>query len=240
MTEDPRLERGLFDLPLEAPPPALVDSEPTAEETEPRPQRPATAERAAPAARSASRPESLPLFDDEPAPERSAPRAGASRHEPRPAAADFARASASRPRPRALPPPERASDTAPLVARLLGSGGDLVVVAATGAVAALGARWLDAPIGAGQLGALALFLLAWSFVYFVVPLAFWGATPGMSWAGVVARTSPTEPLSFGQAALRWLGTWLTWATLGLGGLLALSGRSLADRVSGSTTHPQAA
>jgi uncharacterized RDD family membrane protein YckC len=236
MTEDPRLERGLFDLPLEAPPPALVEPE---EEREP--PRPRTPERAGAAARGASRPESLSLFDDE---ELSSapisPRTGSTRYDPPVPGADLARASAARPRPRALPPPERESEAATLVARLLGSSGDLVVVAATGAVAALGARWLDAPIGVGQLGPLALFLLAWSFVYFVVPLAFWGATPGMSWAGVVARTSPSEPLSFGQAALRWLGTWLTWATLGLGGLLALTGRSLADRVSGSTTHPQAA
>ena len=83
---------------------------------------------------------------------------------------------------------------------------------------------------------LAVFVLAWSFLYFVVPLAFWGATPGMSWAGLVSRTAATEPISFGQSALRWLGTWLTWTLGGLPGLLAWTGRSLADRLSGSGTY----
>ncbi|MBZ0149688.1 MAG: branched-chain amino acid ABC transporter permease [Pseudorhodoplanes sp.] len=70
----------------------------------------------------------------------------------------------------------------------------------------------------------------------VISLAFWGQTPGMAWVGLVARTVAGEPLSFGQTALRWAGSWLTWATLGLAGLSALSGRSLADRVSGSATY----
>ena len=84
--------------------------------------------------------------------------------------------------------------------------------------------------------ALLLFLLAWSFLYFVVSLAFWGQTPGMAWAGLIARSGASEPLSFGQTAQRWAATWLTWALVGLPGLLALSGRSLADRLSGSRTY----
>ena len=36
--------------------------------------------------------------------------------------------------------------------------------------------------------------------------------------------------------MNWLGHWLTWLLLGLPGLLALSGRSLADRLSGSCTY----
>ena len=55
-------------------------------------------------------------------------------------------------------------------------------------------------------------------------------------AGLVARTGTSEPLSFGQTAQRWVATWLTWALAGLPGLLALSGRSLADRLSGSRTY----
>jgi len=250
MTDTPRDEPGLFDLPLEAPPPSILEE--MSEEEAPSPRKRAP--------RSGARPESMSLFDDEERDEESASTSGTELDAPHALPNRFAlrprgeieRAEASHsPRRLAVPsrptaPPARApgferdSATAPLVARLLGSGGDLVVVGAAGAVAALGARSLGAPIGVAELGPLALFLFAWSFVYFVVPLAFWGATPGMSWAGLVARTSATEPLSFGQAAMRWLGTWLTWASLGLGGLLALSGRSLADRVSGSSTHPQAA
>ena len=60
--------------------------------------------------------------------------------------------------------------------------------------------------------------------------------PGMAWCGLIARSEETEPLSFGQTAMRWLGHWLTWLLLGLPGLLALSGRSLADRLSGSSTY----
>ena len=53
----------------------------------------------------------------------------------------------------------------------------------------------------------------------------------------MARTDETEPLSFGQTAMRWLGHWLTWALLGLPALLARSAaRSLADRISGSATY----
>ena len=111
-----------------------------------------------------------------------------------------------------------------------------MVLGAVGAVAALGARWLGAAIGRAELAPLAVFLLAFSFLYSVISLAFWGQTPGMAWAGLVARSIAGEPLSFGQTALRWLGSWLTWATLGLAGLLALTGRSLADRLSGSATY----
>jgi uncharacterized RDD family membrane protein YckC len=72
----------------------------------------------------------------------------------------------------------------------------------------------------------------------VVPLAFWGGTPGMIWCGLVARNAVSEPLSFGQSVLRWLGAWLTWALAGLPGLLALGGRSLSDLLSGSATYDE--
>jgi uncharacterized RDD family membrane protein YckC len=229
MTEDPRAEPGLFDLPLAAPPPeplaAPSDPAPAAEPVAEEP--PASRRRSA---RAAPRPETLPLFDlgPEPPPPRRSPAERAEVEE------------RERPRPVALPRPAPPPPGAPLALRLWGAGGDLVIVAAAAAVAALGARWLGASVGAAELAPLGLFVLAWSFVYFVVPLAFWGATPGMSWAGIVARASASEPLSFGQAALRWLGTWLTWATLGAAGLVALSGRSLVDRLSDSFTFPAGA
>jgi uncharacterized RDD family membrane protein YckC len=228
MNEDPRRgEPGLFDLPLDAPPPPAA--RPARDEVEAR-------------RRGAARPETLPLFTEEEIEGHLAERLERSEQRPEappPAAEPF--------RPRALSPvtPVAASragrrraepPAATPLARLRGAAGDLVVLAAVGALAALGAQALAAPIGPGQLPALALFLLAFSFVYFVVPLAFWGATPGMSWAGLVARLAPGEPISFGQSVLRWLAAWLTWGTLGLLGLVALSGRSLADRLSGSRTY----
>jgi hypothetical protein len=217
MNESPRENPFLFDLPL-APAPA----EPAGEE--------------APAARrarrpAAERPESLPLFDDEelaaavPEPEDEEP--GSAPVRP---AATSGRARLRRVQDApALPP------AAPLTARLLASAGDLAVLAAVAALAVAGARQLEAPAGLAHWPALGIFLLAWSFLYFVVALAFWGQTPGMAWAGLIARTGASEPLSFGQTARRWAATWITWALAGLPGLLALSGRSLVDRLSGSHT-----
>jgi uncharacterized RDD family membrane protein YckC len=209
MNEDPRSVPSLFDLPLEPPP--------------------AAARRATnPPARG----ESLPLFEadeieaalhdtfDEP-PVRAATERSS---EPRPA------------RPVPVPDPPAAPPLAGLGRRGRAALGDLVVLAAAGVVAAVGARALDAELSVAQLAPLGLFLVSFSFVYFVVPLAFWGGSPGMLWAGLVARNAVTEPLSFGQSVLRWLGTWLTWALAGLPGLLALGGRSLTDLVSGSATY----
>jgi uncharacterized RDD family membrane protein YckC len=126
--------------------------------------------------------------------------------------------------------------TAAIPRRLRAACGDLAILLAAGGVAAVGATLLGAHLGVESLPALLVFLLSFSFLYCVVSLAFWGQTPGMAWTGLIARSEETEPLSFGQTALRWLGHWLTWALLGLPGLLALSGRSLADRLSGSSTY----
>jgi hypothetical protein len=208
----PHEEPRLFDLPL-APAPAGAE-EPSARR----------ARRAGPPPQ-----ESLPLFPDE------APDAPEAFEEPAPIP-EAPRRPGARSGPRALPPPAAEPPTAGLAARLRAAVGDLAVLGAVGAVAAAGARALGAPIAVERLPALGLFLLAWSFLYFVVSLAFWGQTPGMAWAGLVARTGTSEPLSFGQTAQRWAATWLTWALAGLPGLLALTGRSLADRLSGSRTY----
>ena len=77
--------------------------------------------------------------------------------------------------------------------------------------------------------------VAFSFLYHVVPLAFWGRTPGMASMGITARDLDGGGLSFGQAVRRWLATLVTAALLGLPGLLALTGRSASDRASGSIT-----
>jgi len=219
MSPDWREEPGLFDLPISrpAPPPLEDDAEELAAPAPPRrPRRPA-----------AARPESLPLFGEDDEFEEEERLASA-------AAMDSVAAPA---RPGPQPVPEVAAPpTAGLLPRLRSALGDLAILGAVGVLAATGAGRLGAPLGAGSLPGLLLFLLSWSFLYFVVSLAFWGQTPGMAWAGLVAHTGVAEPLSFGQTARRWAATWLTWALAGLPGLLALSGGSLADRLSGSRTY----
>ncbi|MGE0638833.1 MAG: RDD family protein [Thermoanaerobaculia bacterium] len=230
-------EPVLFDLPL-APPPAGEEAHDERQHEEPAPRRSRSR---------AARPESLSLFDEDEA-DASDP-AGAQR-ELRRARREYERippamsGSSTAPGPRAVPRPEeetgiaedQLTTTAPVATRLRASAGDLVVLIAVGALAAVGARALGGVLIAATLPALATFLAAFSFLYCVVSLAFWGQTPGMAWSGLVARTDETEPLSFGQTALRWLGHWLTWMLLGVPALLALTGRSLADRLSGSEIY----
>ena len=220
-SEDP----GLFDLPLTPSPPPPEDPEEAERDA------PAAARRGAPRRRAAppAPADSLPLFGDDetdgPAPATAPVRSAGGRAKPRPV-----------PTPADAAAQDSGQESASLAARARATAGDLVVLGAVGAVAALGARALGASIGWAELAPLGLFLLAFSFLYSVISLAFWGQTPGMAWAGLVARTVAGEPLSFGQTTLRWIGSWLTWATLGVAGLSALTGRSLADRLSGSTTY----
>jgi len=218
-------EPNLFDLPL-GPPPAGGEPEPTGDALEVEAAAPPARERRRRSVRPAP-PETLSLFEE-----------GA----PQPPRAEL-RQTGGRPTPLArvpAEPEEEEPDDVALVARLRAAAGDLVVFAAIGAVAAVGSRALGAEIGVAQLAPLAIFVLAWSFLYSVIALAFWGQTPGMAWAGILARGADGEPLSFGQTALRWAGTWLTVALLGLPGLLALTGASLADRLSGSRVYEAAA
>jgi uncharacterized RDD family membrane protein YckC len=83
---------------------------------------------------------------------------------------------------------------------------------------------------------LLLFGFTFSFFYSVVPLAFWGHTLGMAWAGLVSQNRDGEPLTFDQTARRWLGGLLTLAMAGLPLLTALRGRTLSDLLSGSETR----
>jgi len=228
MTYEPE-EPGLFDLPLSGPALAPVTPRPEAPRAETLPRR---------TARRGLRPELLPLFGEE---ELAQTRPGPALPEPSYAAMPVvaARGPVPVPRPVSSERPAALAPVAPLAPisrRLRAALGDLAILLSVGAAAAVGATLLGATLGLDSLPALVVFLLSFSFLYSVVSLAFWGQTPGMAWCGLVARSEVTEPLSFGQTALRWLGQWLTWILLGLPGLLALSGRSLADRLSGSCTY----
>lgn len=113
---------------------------------------------------------------------------------------------------------------------------DLVVHAALAVAAVLGVRALGVRPDLAQWPAFAAFLLTFSFLYTVLPLAFWGHTPGMAWAGITSRNQDGEALTFDQTARRWLGGLVTALLLGLPLLVLVKGRSLADLVSGSAAY----
>lgn len=130
--------------------------------------------------------------------------------------------------------PGPAREAPALSARYLAGLADLAVHVALGVVLLYGARWLGADAGLADWPALVPVLAVFSFLYSVLTLAFWGQTPGMAWAGLVARASGDRSLTFGQTTRRWLGGLLTAALLGLPTLPAAGGgRSLADRLSDS-------
>jgi uncharacterized RDD family membrane protein YckC len=137
-------------------------------------------------------------------------------------------------RPRAVPPALE-PPPAGLAPRLAAALADLLVHFAVGLILAAGSRLLGVE-GLPPWPPIALCLALFSFVYFVVPLAFWGSTPGMAWRGLRARPRGGEPLSFGQATRRWLGSLVSAALAGLPALLALGGRSFTDLVSGSVVR----
>jgi len=147
----------------------------------------------------------------------------------------------ARPAPKASEPAEQAdadegtSGRAGLGSRLAAGLADLLVHAAIVAVALAGARLLGATPTLAEWPPMAIFLLSFSFLYTILPLAFWGQTLGMTWAGLLSRNKDGEPLTFDQTARRWFGGLLTAATLGLPILVAGRGRSLTDLISGSNT-----
>lgn len=120
--------------------------------------------------------------------------------------------------------------------RLAAGLADLVVHAALGVAAVLGVRGLGVRPDLSQWPAFALLLAVFSFLYTVLPLAFWGHTPGMAWAGITSRNQDGEALTFDQTARRWLGGLITALLIGLPLLVLVKGRSLADLVSGSATY----
>jgi uncharacterized RDD family membrane protein YckC len=209
-------EPGLFDLPLDPPGASRSTESPP------------------PAADAPDEPGVLSLFDDleeggEPEPEPEI----RDRREPGP-----------RPVPHLEDPGDldgfeapAADPSAPrvtLASRFLAGLADLAIHAGVAVILLVGARLLGVAAGYDDWPALTVFLLAFSFLYSVLPLAFWGRTPGMAWAGLVARAPGGVSLTFAQTARRWLGGLVTLALLGLPTLLAaLGGRSLADLVSNS-------
>ncbi len=135
---------------------------------------------------------------------------------------------------------EAAAPTEPAPASITDRAGagllDLAVLLGVAMLLAAGVLALGARPPVDTWPAAVLFFLPFSFLYVVLPLAFWGRTPGMTWAGLVARGPADQPPSFRQATLRWLGALLTLALAGLPLLLTLAdGRSLTDRLSGTRT-----
>ena len=140
-------------------------------------------------------------------------------------------------REEARPAPAPRSEFAGPVRRIAAGVADLIVHAAVGVLALLGCRWLEVRPEIREWPAFAAFLLSFSFLYTVLPLAFWGHTPGMAWAAITARNRNGEPLTFDQTVRRWLGGLLTLALVGLPVLLGFGGRTLTDWISGSAAYP---
>lgn len=130
---------------------------------------------------------------------------------------------------------ESSEDKAFLGDRLLGGLADLAAQLIALGLAVAATHSLGVVVTFDDWGPFAVLALVFSFLYWTMPLAFWGQTPGMAWVGHLARSPGGEPLSFGQTFMRWAGSVLTLALVGLPMLAALSGRSLSDRISGSHT-----
>lgn len=203
---------GLFDdLPLHTEEsPGKVTPTPVRPKPEPRPSKPVE-KKAAPDTQRAE--ELRLLFEDEPE-EEVAP--SPPKRQPQVTEKESAKGLADLARSR-------------LVAGLLDFGVVLVV-----AIAALvSVAWMGVDLTPLPWAPMALFLVAFSFLYSVFPLAFWGRTPGMACLGLRARGPEGQSLSFGQTAWRWLAGLLTVATFGLPLILTLKGTYLSDLLSKS-------
>ncbi|HKV06902.1 MAG TPA: RDD family protein [Thermoanaerobaculia bacterium] len=181
----------------------------------------------------------LPLSGPEPK------RSGAAERKRAPKPAPFA-AEPPPPRPAPAPPPpdveeeeeaEAVEGSAGVGRRFAAGAADLLVHAAMAVVVLGGTYLMGIRPALSDWPAVLAFLLSFSFLYTVVPLAFWGHTLGMVWANLTSRNQDGEPLTFDQTARRWLGGVMTTATLGLPLLFAQGGRSLSDLLSGSATYP---
>lgn len=121
--------------------------------------------------------------------------------------------------------------------RFAAGGADLLMHAFILVVALLGVRGMGVRPALTLWPPFVLFLLSFSFLYTVLPLAFWGHTLGMAWRGITSRNRDGEPLTFDQTIRRWLGGIVTVATLGLPLLVTGDRRSLTDVLSGSASYP---
>jgi|ERR1051326_8519150 uncharacterized RDD family membrane protein YckC len=84
-----------------------------------------------------------------------------------------------------------------------------------------------------SVASLAGFVMIVSYYYFVGTWLLWGKTIG---GAIFDVRVAAEPMTLGRASMRWVAMLLSFATAGIGFLLALlpSRRSLADRL--SATH----
>jgi len=135
----------------------------------------------------------------------------------------------------AAAPRQRIPVSAGIRARCFGGLVDLFVHVALMAIIVVLVKLMGVEPRQNEVVPFALLTLVFSLFYTVIPLAFWGQTPGMAAAGITARAEDGGPMSFSQASRRWIGGLLTAGLVGLPLLLALSGRSLSDRLSGSKT-----
>src|SRR5581483_11634103 len=87
-------------------------------------------------------------------------------------------------------------DVAGFGRRFLGAVLDVVLQALVGLAAVAGAQAIGAAPVPRAMPGFALLLLVFSLVYTVIPLAFWGRTPGMRAVGLVAHTGDEHPLTF--------------------------------------------
>lgn len=204
--------------------------------------------------------EELPLFDlplqetdrprrqASPAPAASAP-VPVAQPAPRPAATRDRERELEATQPRRAPEPDRETEAQDLADaepasllkatigdRFFAGLADLFIHIAILGITALAVLLIGHNLTLKDLAPFAVFGLLFSFLYCVFSLAFWGQTPGMAWAGHLARSVTGEPLTFGQTVLRWMGGLFTLLLAGLPLLLVWAGgRSLSDRLSDSKT-----
>ena len=217
-------EPSLFDLPL--------DAAGEGEERAAAPRRSARTERGAPAEPA---PEALPLFPAADPRSRAGEAARTSAIDPSRGAARDERLLRAVPLPGDTPAAPRVG----IGRRLVAGVGDLALHGGIFVLMLAGARLLGSEITPSALLPTALGLLLFSLLYTVLPLAFWGQTPGMSFAGIVSSSIDGEPLSFGQSFRLWLASLLAVLFAGLPTVIAPRGRSLSDRLAGARTLPAA-
>lgn len=127
-------------------------------------------------------------------------------------------------------------ETAPAAAdHLLAAAADGLVHLAVVSLGVLTMTLLNLEPALDQWPGFLSFCLVFSLLYFTLPLAFWGHSPGMAWRRLRARDRHARPLTFGQTALRFISAWLSLGLLGLPLLAAFTGSTLADRLSRSVT-----